>query len=93
MDAVREAQSSGLEPLLLLVARKLIKSTSTTSNHEVTRYSGVMACSYCSGLLNALTCSRCGTRIRGLELARVVVADMQFDDWLSHDCYVFSLAD
>jgi hypothetical protein len=58
-DAAREGRSSGLEPLLLLVARKQVKSTLNTSNHEVSRCSDVMARSYCDGLVNALTFSRC----------------------------------
>jgi hypothetical protein len=75
----------------MLEARKLLNSTSKTCNHEISSCFDVMARSYCSGLLNALTCSRCGTTIRGEQLARVAVADVQFDDWLSHDCMFSAL--
>jgi hypothetical protein len=89
-DAVKQAQSSGLEPLQLLVATKLVKSTLKISKQEVSCCFDVMARSYCGGLLNTLTCSKKrDNNIQGWSSLASQFADWQFDDWLSHD-YMFS---
>jgi len=66
-DEEREAQSSGPEPLLLLVTRKLVKSTLKISNHGMSCYLDVMARSYCGGLVNALNVQQMRDNIQGCE--------------------------